>query len=206
MAAFYEIRLPESIRIGMLGGPGFNTEIIEVESRHEFRNDASGGLAIREYVVEYVNSRADFEEFNNFFHVVHGRTYGFRLKDWLDYQVAQADGYVGTGAGTAALTYQLNKGYTFGGITQLRPIKKLVAGTLAVFRDGSAFASSGNWSVDNDTGILTMTADQTGHVLAFSSEFDTPVRFTSDKYQARVVKHNGVYEILGLGLKELLRP
>jgi uncharacterized protein (TIGR02217 family) len=204
--AFHEIRLPDRIRIGMMGGPGFHTEIIEVDSRDEYRNDASGGIPLWEFVVEKVENRSDFDEFNNFFHVVHGMSYGFRFRNPIDYLVTQAVGYVGTGSGTAALTYQLNKGYTYGGITLLRPVRKLVSGTIAVFRDGSPFAASGNWSVVDNTGVMTMTADQTGHTLAWSGEYDTPVRFTSDRYQTKVIKHNGAYEILGLGMRELLRP
>lgn len=46
---------------------------------------------------------------------------------------------------------------------------------------------------------------QASEALTWSGEFDVPVRFTSDKFRARVIQHQGIqaYGIEGLGLTEV---
>jgi uncharacterized protein (TIGR02217 family) len=286
--SFLEIRLPEDIRPGMVGGPEFNTEVIEVESGHEKRNDGSGGIPRREYIIEYVSSLAIFKTLHSFFLVVRGRTYGFRMKDWIDFTVEATEGLLDAGVGDGTPTYQLNKRYSYSGNNLDRAITKLVAGTYTVYRDAIAVtvgAGAGEIAINANTGVVTFVADdseaitshtpgsshvfttaaditglaiadkvyitgvtgtgattlnsiahtisnksgsgpytwtlstnttglttsggtalaypQADDVLSWAGEFDVPVRFTSDKFQARVVKLNGAYAVDGLGLKEV---
>lgn len=207
-AGHLEIRLPEIFKAGMIGGPVFNTDIIEVESGYEFRNDPTDGVPRREYEIEYMKDINEVEQISKFFHVVHGRSYSFRFKDWLDFEVTTSEGLVGTGVGTGVTTYQLRKRYAFSGNSLDRDITKLVTGTYTIYKNATPVnlgPGAGNVQVNENTGIATFGTAPTGSdILSWSGEFDVPVRFTTDKFQCRLIVKDNVYEVVGLGLKEVL--
>lgn len=200
-----EIRLPEVYKAGMVGGPVFNTDVIEVDSGYEWRNDSSSGIAIREYEIEYIKDLDEAEQLSDFFHVVRGRSYSFRFKDWLDYQVTTGNGLIGDGTGDGVTTvYQLYKRYSFGGSSLDRIIQKLVAGTVQIYVNGVLQTITTHYTINMNTGIVTfLSAPTNGHVIAWSGEFDVPVRFTTDKFTCRLLVKDAVYEVVGLGLKEV---
>jgi uncharacterized protein (TIGR02217 family) len=182
--SFLEIRLPEAVRPSMAGGPVFSTEIIEINSGHEHRNIGADEPR-REYEIEYVRSIDDLRALHAFFLVVRGAAYGFRAKDWIDYEVISTEGLLGTGAGSGYPTYQSKKRYTFGAQSFDRTIAKLVSGTHTQYRNGSPVTvgdSAGNVTVDNDTGIVTFAADDTeaitGHTVGSSHQFTTAADLT----------------------------
>ncbi|MFN7177789.1 MAG: DUF2460 domain-containing protein, partial [Thermaurantiacus sp.] len=112
-----------------------------------------------------------------FFRARRGRAYGFRFKDWTDYQaLAQL---IGQGDG-ATKTFQLVKTYASGGEVETRIITKPVPGTVKIYRDGVEAVSG--WSVDTATGLVTFTvAPASGVQVTADFEFDVPVRFDSDQ-------------------------
>jgi uncharacterized protein (TIGR02217 family) len=112
-----------------------------------------------------------------FFRDRRGRAYGFRFKDWTDWQgFAQP---IGTGTG-ALRSFQLARHYPSGGIVETRPITKPVAGSVRVYRNGVE-ATSG-WSLDPTTGLVTFsTAPAAGVAIAADFAFDVPARFDSDQ-------------------------
>lgn len=188
---FDEVRLPEYIERGAVGGPGFNTTVLRLFSGRERRNqnweetkgswDISYGITSSETLNDVVN----------FFYARRGRHRGFRFKDWSDFQVGDTFTFdastrqaIGTGDGMNTL-YQVFKRYTdIGGATFDRPLKKLVNGTVKVYLDGVLQAAG--YTVDNNTGIITFSiAPGMGVVVAVICEFDVPARFDSDKLPVR---------------------
>jgi uncharacterized protein (TIGR02217 family) len=130
------------------------------------------GLKKREQVAELIA----------FFRARRGRAYGFRFKDWTDYQALAQSLGVGDGAATS---FQLVKHYASGGEIETRIISKPVAGTVKVYRDGVE-ATSG-CSVDNTTGLVTFTtAPNVGVQIAADFTFDVPVRFDSDQMDVTI--------------------
>ena len=136
------------------------------------RWNVAHGLKKREQVAELIA----------FFRARRGRAYGFRFKDWTDYQgLAQS---LGVGDGSTK-TFQLVKRYPSGGVAESREITKPIAGTVKIYRDGVE-ATSG-WSVDTTTGLVTFgTSPTAGVQVTADFSFDVPVRFDSDQMDVTI--------------------
>jgi uncharacterized protein (TIGR02217 family) len=111
-----------------------------------------------------------------FFRAHKGRAYGFRFKDWTDFEaVGQLNG-IGDDVTTE---FQLIKRYPSGSAVEIHTIAKPVAGTLRIYLDG--VEQLANWSVDVTTGIVTLaTAPAQDVEVTADFEFDVPVRFDTD--------------------------
>ena len=117
MSSFHEIQFPPDISSGAAGGPAYSTTVVAMVSGHEKRNinwsqargtwNVAHGLKTRDQVAQLIA----------FFRARKGKAYGFRFKDWTDYQgIVQP---LGTGDGTTR-TFPLVKRYASGGETDKR--------------------------------------------------------------------------------------
>lgn len=192
MSGFHEVQFPPTISYGSSGGPGFNTNIITVDSATEDRVSRWSSARCSYDVVNGIKTQADLYLLIAFFRARMGAAYGFRYKDWSDYastsdgntapngtqSISHTDCTLGTGDGVAT-TIQLVKQYISGPTTRTRTITKPVSGTVKVGFDGVNQASG--WTVDTATGIVTFTtAPGNGVVITAGFEFDVPVRFGED--------------------------
>lgn len=182
--AFIETpRFPENISRGAVGGPGYKTEVVVVSSGREKRNiewpigrssfDAAHG----------VRTQAQMDVLIAFFRSMKGRAHGFRYKDWMDYQCLQTNGVLGTGNGTGGPIYQLGKRYVTGALDALRPIRKPVAGQVALQRNGVpvAFgAGAGEASIDTTTGLVTFVRDAQSNATSITVGATTTVVLTTN--------------------------
>ena len=177
MTGFHEVQFPPDISYGASGGPGYSTSIVTTVSGHERRNANWAMARGRWNVAHGLKKREQVAELIAFFRARRGRAYGFRFKDWTDYQaLAQS---LGAGDG-ANKTFQLVKHYPSGGVVESRIIAKPVAGLVKVYRDGVEAASG--WSVDTTIGLVTFgTAPAAGVQVTADFAFDVPVRFDSDQ-------------------------
>ena len=194
--AFLETpRFPTSISYGSSGGPGYNTDVIEIKSGYEKRNinwtyprhgyDASFGI----------RTMADLEELIAFFHVARGRGYGFRYKDFLDYKscciasdISNLDQVIALATATQ-VDFQLIKTYTKGAIDRERLINKPVLSTTIAAQAGNAASIA---TVNITTGVMTLaTAHGAGVTITAGYEFDVPVRFDSDKLSVILSMYEG---------------
>lgn len=185
--SFDEVRLPENVERGAQGGPGFKTSIIELSSGFEQRNiDWSQARLSWDigYGISYLddaNALIQLRDVITFFYARKGRAYGFRFKDWTDYEVTT--GFLGTGDGSTT-QFQALKRYTSGSRSHDRELFKLVSGTQRVFLDG---IETGDFSVDVNTGIYTMnSAPALDVVLTHTTQFDVPVRFDVDQLEISI--------------------
>jgi len=175
--AFDEIRLPTGIERGALGGPGFLTNVVLLNSGKEQRNSL-WSVDRGQWDIGYgIQTRDDALAVRNFFMARLGRARGFRFKDWTDYQaVAQS---IGQGDGSVS-QFQLIKTYASGGVSEARIIAKPVAGSLRIYRNGVEALSG--WSVDVATGLVSFTsAPEPGVLVSADFTFDVPARFDSDQ-------------------------
>ena len=188
--AFLETpRFPTDISYGSRGGPGYNTEVIRVDSGHEKRL-ARWTYPLHEFDVVYgIKDEDEIYDLMEFFHAVSGRLHGFRFKDYADYKstddmsnaVSDTDQTLGTGDASTT-TFQLIKTYTAGSLSKVRNITKPVSGTVVVSLDDVGQGSG--WSVDTTTGIVTFTsAPGAGVVVKAGFEFDIPMRFDTDRLE-----------------------
>ncbi len=179
---FHEVRLPEDISFGASGGPSFSTDIITMKNGNEQRNINWSRPRMRYNLVNTIKNQGSFDLINAFFYNRKGRAYGFRYKDWADYQ---AIGQVVGVADGVETQFQLIKTYDSGSNQLSRTISKPVENTVSVYMD--AVLQSSGYSIDITTGILTFSsAPSNGAIISVDFEFDVPVRFDSDNLEVRV--------------------
>jgi uncharacterized protein (TIGR02217 family) len=175
--SFHDVRFPPDISYGASGGPGYSTSVITVASGHERRNSNWQAARGRWNVAHGLKKREQVAALIAFFRARRGRAYGFRFKDWTDFQgTAQM---IGTGNGSLKM-FPLVKNYASGGIIEGRLITRPVTGTVKVYRNG-VLATSGV-TVDHGTGVVTFTtAPAAGVIVTADFEFDVPTRFDTDQ-------------------------
>lgn len=193
MSDFVEVQFPVGISMGSLAGPSRQTQIVVFGSGYEARN-ARWLNSRRVYDIGYgLHSENDIHAVIVFFEARNGRLIGFRFKDWTDWKscpprnaVSPTDQIIGTGAVSVG-TFQLRKAYTSGGVTWYRTIKKPVSGTVRVALDGVEQFSG--FTVDTTTGEVSFTVNPGGGVVVTAGfEFDTPVRFDTDKLEINMAE------------------
>lgn len=192
---FKDIRFPDRYHLfGVQGGAGWETQVNEVDSGFEYRIALLAQPRGRWEISHEAMTRRDFEELQAFWMIVRGRAYGFRFKDWLDYQVTASTSAFVVIDSTHA---QLAKRYTFGSETFDRKLRKIVASSF------SATGGSG-LSLDATTGILT----HSGLPSSFACEFDVPVRFDMDESPQQIAQKkqgagNFIVNWPGIQLREI---
>lgn len=184
MTPFIDVRLPDDIEKGASGGPEFNTVVIPLDNGFERRN-AAWSLPRGAWDIGYgVQYKEDYEVLVAFFYARMGKLVGFRFKDWTDYEIKGQILTEGT-AGDTRTVFDLFKRYESGGVYFDRPIKKPVNGTFSVYKNGAqipAQPGADGYSLDYNTGRLTLGKPLLVlEKLTFTTEFDVPVRFDTDK-------------------------
>lgn len=201
MAAFDDVRLPEDVEEGAHGGPMWQTTIVSLSSGSEQRNQ-DWSIQRCKYDIGYgIQSIADFEEVLAFFYARRGRARGFRFKDWMDYQLDNE--LIGTGNGSQTVfqtikTYEGSGPHSYG-----RKITRPIATDFEVRVNNVLKATPGDYSLDDDTGLITFTSP-VGNLLPVrvTGEFDVPCRFDTDLFdlslegfQAGVLQSLSIIEI-----------
>lgn len=182
MAAFHEVLFPPKIAYGAIGGPMFNTSITTTQSGFEQRNINWLKSLGRWDVSSGIKNKTDMDAVIAFFRARFGKAYGFRFKDWSDFQAVGQN--IGTGNGVLTV-FQLTKTYISGSNSYIRDIKKPVTGTVNIYLN-SILQSSG-FTIDHTTGMVTFTvAPNAGVAVSADYDFDVPVRFDSDSLAVRI--------------------
>lgn len=173
--SFIEERLLDEVAFGFSGGPTWRTLITPLRNRYERRSVQasrpqhrfSGSFDRRE--IEIIDTLVAS------FNAAMGAAYGFRFKNWLDYQATLQPLGLATGV---LQEIQLTKTYTFGSQSISVPIRK-PNNDVVILADEVPTAAD----IDTTTGIATITAP-VGSVLVWTGTFDIPVRFESDEFSA----------------------
>lgn len=180
-------RFPDDLSFYALGGVSYNTVVVGSTSGRETRNsiwqygraqfDLQGSMR----TTTGVSNPYSIQVIRNFFRVCKGQAYGFRFRDWTDYQ-DEGQGVIGpllpnystpvtpTGAASGQPQYQMYKKYVLSSLSDYKPIQKPL--TSSFFRNGTLLvpgASPGQYSVDTTTGIMTMVADSSEPASAWAA-------------------------------------
>jgi uncharacterized protein (TIGR02217 family) len=183
--SFHEVRLPSRLAFGSTGGVERRTEITTLGSGFE-RRSTPWAMGRRRYLIGAgLRSLDDMAALTAFFEARMGRLYGFRFRDFADFQsatpgqaIAAMDQYLGKGDG-AARAFQLVKYYG----DAARVIAKPVEGSVVVAVSGVALAPEA-FAVEPTRGVVTLNAAPAeGAVVTAGFQFDTPVRFDSDRME-----------------------
>ncbi len=188
---FNETRLLDKVSYGSEFGQEFNTRIVSLRNGSERRN-IGWAMPLGGYSVNY---QAILPEHHDLVRGAHMASMGsaipFRFKDWTDFQADNQAIAIGTGSPQSA---QLVKKYPFGPISLERIIKKPVTGTVVITEwdgvpgnDPAVIAAT----VSYTTGMVTFSATA-GYTVAWSGEFDVPVRFESDKLDVQPAARVGL--------------
>jgi uncharacterized protein (TIGR02217 family) len=181
MPTFHEVQFPPKVAYGASGGAEFNTSITTTFSGFEQRNVNWQKARGRWDVSTGIKTKIDMDILQAFFRARFGKAYGFRFKDWSDYQAVGQT--LGTGNGTQTV-FQLMKAYTSGAYSYSRDIKKPVTGTVKIYLN--AVLQVSGFSVDLTTGIVTFSAAPgAGVIVSADFDFDVPVRFDTDTLAVR---------------------
>ncbi|WP_170549429.1 DUF2460 domain-containing protein [Ruegeria atlantica] len=190
---FHEVRFPASLSFGSVGGPERRTDIVTLANGFEERNTPWAHSRRRYDAGLGMRSLDDIETLVSFFEARQGQMFGFRWKDWSDYKsgaatadVAMDDQVIARGDGTST-EFQLVKTYSSGGFSYVRPIVKLVLGTVRIGLEQDQMREGVDFEVDINSGLITFTAPPPEEVeVTAGFEFDVPVRFDTDKIQTSV--------------------
>ena len=173
MSDFHEVLFPTDISLGSSGGPKWKTAIFSADSGFEARvSDWTSTRA--EYDVSYgIKTSGQIETLAAFFMNRRGRAYGFRFKDWNDYEATN----VRLGVGDyATREFQIVKTYRNEGqdgvaYTFNRPLKKIEWGSEeGVLINGIAITRATNtarhYAIDYNTGKITLNTPLLGGFYA----------------------------------------
>jgi len=168
---FLDISFPPYVARGATGGPSFSTQVVALASGAEQRNVLWANARGRWNISTGIRTRAQMLEVIAFFHIVKGRGYSFRFRDWNDYQAADMPMVEVT-----TTVWQLVKRYTIAGFEHVRTITKPVPGTVTIKVNGTPVTPA---DIDHLTGRVTFASAPSAAPTA-SFEFDVPARFDTD--------------------------
>ncbi|MGL5008959.1 MAG: phage distal tail protein, Rcc01695 family, partial [Paracoccaceae bacterium] len=159
--SFHEIRFPASLSLGAVGGPERRTQIVTLASGAEERNTPWAHSRRRYDAGLGLRTLDDIETVIAFFEARRGQLHGFRWKDWSDYKSCPAsrapshlDQVIGTGDGVTRV-FKLVKAYPSGEQSYVRPIVKVVSGSVRMGVGGDPRLAVDDFAVDYDLGEVT---------------------------------------------------
>ena len=177
MIGFHEVAFPPAIARGATGGPEYRTDVVEMRSGFEQRNSIWATSRARYNVGTGVRTREQMALVLAFFRARKGKAYGFRFRDWGDFEAVnqpmQATGN--------PLILQLVKNYGDAINPETRVIKKPIAGSVTVTINNVPVTPS---TIDTATGLVTFASAPSATPVA-SFQFDVPVRFDADHLDMR---------------------
>jgi len=192
--SFHEVRLPARLAFGSTGGVERRTEVVTLGSGYERRSTPWAAGRRRYLIGAHLRSLDDMATLTAFFEARRGRLHGFRFRDFADFKscapgaaISYGDQLLGVGDG-ARTTFPLRKVYGEGEDAWSRGIAKPVVGSVRVAIDGIEASA---FEMDATTGLVTMgTAPNPGAAVTAGFEFDTPVRFDSDRIEVTLESFN----------------
>lgn len=194
--AFIEKSLPTTMRRNLSVAPTFQTGIVSLRGGGEFRTSRWSD-PLRAFETGYAHRSTETleDEITSFVYEMKGSFYGFRAKDWSDYQCTNEQ--IATGNGT---DYYFRMQKSYGDV--LRRILKPIGFKAQVFVN-SVPAGVDDFFIDEKNGVVVFRDPPTsGDVITWSGEFDVPVRFDEDAV-ALIMRYKDVGESGPIGLREI---
>lgn len=182
MIGFHETRFPEDISFGSSGGPEYSTDVVIMNSGYEQRNINWQESRAVYNIAHGVKTKDQLDELISFFRARKGRAYGFRFKDWSDYEVVNQKIAIGDGEKSE---FQLIKVYSSADINEVRVIRKPVTDTIKVYINNVLYQD--NLEFDIERGLIKFeNAPPNDSSVSVDFQFDVPVRFDTDRLSARL--------------------
>lgn len=182
--SFHNVRLPEDVEKGAAGGPQFQTNVFALASGQEKRNIDWSRSRGRWNIGYGMDTKENHEAVLAFFYARRGKAYGFRFKDWTDFEVGNnatnTPQEIAIG-NNVQNRFQIVRRYTDGTYTFDRPLTRIVDDTFRVFVDGAEILENAQFELDINSGIVEIfTPPGLDISVGIICEFDVPVRFDVD--------------------------
>ena len=197
MINFHDMQLPDFIHSYIIGGPTFDTSIIQSLSGRESRYP-NFAIAIYKYSIK--NCRLSIDELaqlHTFFLNCKGAALGFRIKDYTDYQginqLLEPEEH-------GSSIYHLYKHYTCGNRSYKRRITKPIRDTVHIFLNNHQLTSE----VDYVKGTVNIPlVPKNNDTVSANFEFDVPVRFCTDSLKYSYAKDGSIL-LEDIEIKEII--
>lgn len=214
---FHDVRMPEELEYGSVGGPYFQTQVSTTDAGFEQRISRWNQVR-HKYTVQMKLTWLLGQQLREFYIARQGAAHSFRFKDWMDYRTPATGFSEGQGGATISPTdqvvgvadgvtsqFQLAKRYTSGDTTRVRTISKPVEGTVSVAVSGVTQPQN-TWSIDYNTGLLSFSSAPTWGEITWGGEFDVECRFSesADKLLHLRWESHGSISINNLELVEVM--
>jgi uncharacterized protein (TIGR02217 family) len=179
---YVDIPFPDCIAFGAQSDPMWSTEVVANQAGFE-RANQNWSQTRHAYDVSFaVRDNTDYLLVRTHFHQVRGRAKSFPFKDFLDHQVAQAEGVL-TLVDGAVNVFQLHKRYGSGSEAFDRKITRPMGAPVpVVYRGGVpavAGGGAGQYALDASTGQVTFNADQSRAINSHTVGADHQVTLSS---------------------------
>lgn len=173
---YLNVYFPVCEGYGWEGGPEFNTQITQLRSGREFRNENWQTARFR-YTTNFLNISKDAAKgIRDVFFAVRGMSRCFRYIDALDNEAIEEDFAIGDNNQT---TFQLGKFTYLDGVEYFRYVYA-TRGEIKIFIDNDE-VDPGDYVIDEMRGLITFsTPPGINRVISWSGNFDIWVRFDND--------------------------
>ncbi len=208
--SFHNIRFPEEVSFGALGGTMRKVDVVTLANGREIRSTPWRQNRRQYHVGTGIKSRAALYEVMSFFEARRGKLHGFRYKDWTDFQSCAPgavtdyqDQIIGFADGIET-QFQLMKNYRSGDETAKRIITKPVRASVKIGVDDLPYELGTHFDVDEMTGFVRFyEPPETGAPIYAGFEFDVPVRFDCDELMVSLSQFDAG-EVADIPLVEVL--
>lgn len=184
---FKDMRLHDNISMGAVGGPGFSSNVVTLNSGFESRQQNWEDARCWYDISKSCSTDEERAQLIAFFRLCKGRVHSFRFKDWTDFTVSADEGVFRQ---LTAITFQLVKRYTTEDGTDDRDIA--LPYEVVVTETGSPITTlvdGLDYTLDPLTGIMTLLSSPVPAPSYWAGKFDVPCRFDIDKLRLNI---NGV--------------
>ena len=187
ITVFSDVVLPNSVISAGIRGK---------QMRNNTRTEAANGTimvninwsrTLRQYEIGFIPMPLDtWRTIEGLHEVTEGGAYGFLMQDPKDHTVGA--GGVALAAATDT-TFHLCKNYTVAGSSRskTRPITRPSASGFALSVNGAPLGS-GSYSLNTDTGVITIASKPAANTISWTGNFYVPVHFMDDSIDWELVK------------------
>jgi uncharacterized protein (TIGR02217 family) len=176
---------PECPSYGFSSRPDYLVKIVAREGGYEKR-DRKWEMPLHYFdgVPMGPRPQADIENILAFWHAMGGTHQEFLFKDYADFKSCGLDDdateddqpleVLGGGE------YRLLKRYATGAYETFRVIAKPIGSTIVIANEVGTLQASSLWTIDEDTGVLTIEGGFSGTPTTWGGEFYVPARFDGE--------------------------
>lgn len=179
-------RFPDDIARGAEGGwPGWLVTVIEHAGGQETPNLDDANPRGRWNVARALERLSTHETARRHFIMARGQYHRFRFKDWADFIAARTGSDRGQLSGTTT-TWQMVKTYAADDATfkYQRTLTRVVALSEQVWKNGVLQTRGSDYTIDNDTGVITSSISWAAATLEMACEFDVLCRYDVERLSA----------------------